>query len=284
MSAMREMAASLTGIGDPEELRGAAVSSNFFQLVGVNPAHGRSFTTEDEQPGKDKIVVLSHRLWGRRFGGDPGILNRTILLNGEQYSVVGVMPPGFQFPGKAELWTPLAPNDRMRAARGALWLPVVGRLKAGVTLAQAQADMNLISSQLEQQYPDTNAGLGVNVVLLREQIVGNIRTALLMLLCAVAFVLLIACANIANLLLARGAARQREVAVRATLGATRLRNVRQLLTESVLLSAVGGALGLLLAWLGVESLLKLSPANIPRLDNIRLDARALCFTSEEHTS
>ena len=277
MSGIRDHTVNLTGVGEPEELRATAVSPNFFQLMGVNPSQGRGFTSEEEQPGKDKIVVLGHGLWQRRFGADPEILNRTILLNGEQLTVVGIMPPGFQFPNKADLWIPLAPNERLRAARGAFWLPVVGRLKAGVTRVQAQADMNVIASQLEQQY-SVNAGYGINVVPLQEQIVGNFRTALLVLLWAVAFVLLIACANLANLLLARGASRQREVAVRVALGATRLRIVRQLLTESVLLSVVGGAVGLLSAWWGVRSLLKLGPSDIPRLDNIHLDARVLFFT------
>jgi len=277
MSGIRDYTVNLTGSGEPEEIRATAVSPNFFQLMGVHPSQGRGFTSEEEQPGKDKIVVLGHGLWQRRFGADPGILNRTLLLNGEQHTVVGIMPPGFQFPNKTDLWAPLAPDERMRASRGSFWLPVVGRLKAGVTRAQAQADMNLIAGQLEREYP-VNAGYGVNVVPLQEQIVGNFRTALLVLLWAVAFVLLIACANLANLLLARGAARQREVAVRAALGATRLRTVRQLLTESVLLSVVGGALGLLLAWWGVRFLLKLGPSDIPRVDNIHLDAWVLFFT------
>ncbi len=278
MSGVRNLTVNLTGVGEPEELRGASVAANFFQLIGVNPAQGRGFTAEEEQLGKDKVVILSNGLWRRRFGGDAGILNKTISLNGEQYTVIGFMPPGFQFPSKAELWTPLAPNERLRAARGAFWLPVVGRLKPGVTRAQAQADMDVIGKQLEQDYPNINAGYGVNVVPLHEQLVGNIRRTLWVLLGAVGFVLLIACANVANLLLARAAARQREVAVRSALGAGRWRIIRQLLTESVLLSVVGGALGVLLAWWGLEMLLKLSPANLPRLDNIHLDARVLGFT------
>jgi putative ABC transport system permease protein len=205
-------------------------------------------------------------------------LNQTIYLNGEANTVVGIMPPGFEFPTKTEIWGPLAPNDRLRAARGAFWLPVVGRLKPGVSRQQAQADMDVIAGQLEKQYPNINAGYGVNVVPLHEQTVGNIRRALLVLLGAVAFVLLIACANVANLLLARAAGRQREIAVRAALGAGRWRIIRQMLTESVLLSAVGGALGFLLAVWGVDTLIRFSPANIPRLGDIHLDWRVLGFT------
>jgi putative ABC transport system permease protein len=278
MAGVRDRNVNLTGVGEPEEIRAATVSANFFQLMGVNPVRGRGFTAEEEQPGKDKIVVLSHSLWQRRFGGDPGILNKNISLNGESHVVAGVAPPGFQFPEKTEIWAPLAPNEQMRAARSVFWLPVVGRLKPGVTRAHAQADMDLIGKQLENQYPDMNAGYGINVVPLTEQTVGSIRRSLLVLFGAVLFVLLIACANVANLLLARAATRQREVAVRAALGAGRWRIVRQLLTESLLLAGVGGALGVFLAWWGLQLLLDLSPANIPRLENILLDGRALGFT------
>ncbi|MGH9754544.1 MAG: ABC transporter permease, partial [Blastocatellia bacterium] len=278
MAGVGESNVNLTGDGEPEQIRAARVSAGFFQLMGVNPARGRGFTAEEEQPGKDRVVILSHGLWQRRFGGDPGILSRTISLNGESNIVVGVMPPGFQFPTKVEMWRPLAPNEQLRAGRGIFWLPVVGRLKPGVTRAQAQADMDVIGKQLEQQYPNDNAGYGVNVVPLMEQTVGSIRRSLLVLFGAVAFVLLIACANVANLLLARAVTRQREVALRAALGAGRWRIVRQLLTESMLLAVAGGALGVLMAWWGLGLLLDLSPANIPRLENIRLDWRALGFT------
>jgi putative ABC transport system permease protein len=268
---------NLTGAGEPEEIPAAFVSINFFQLIGVSPVLGRGFTAEEEQPGRDRIVILSHGLWQRRFGGDPGILNQTISLSGEPNVVVGIMPPGFQFPDKTEMWRPLAPDERMRAARGAFWLPVVGRLKPGVTRAAAQADLDVIANQIEQQYPDM-AGYGVNVVPVLEQTVGSIRRSLMILFGAVLFVLLIACANVANLLLARAAVRQREVAVRAALGAGRSRLVRQLLTEHMLLAVLGGVLGVWLAWWGLQLLLGLSPANIPRLENIRLDGRVLSFT------
>jgi putative ABC transport system permease protein len=270
---------NLTGTGEPEEIRGATVSINFFQLMGVNPVHGRAFTAEEEQPGRDRVVVLSHSLWQRRFGGDPGILNKTISLSDEPYTVVGIMPPGFQFPEKTEIWGPLAPDERMRSdqARFGFFLPVVGRLKPGVTRAQAQADLEVVANQIEKQFPDM-AGYGVNVVPVLENTVGPIRRALIILFVAVIFVLLIACANVTNLLLARAAVRQREVAVRAALGAGRWRIVRQLLTESVLLAVLGGALGVLLARWGLRLLVDLNPANIPRLENIRLDGGVLWFT------
>jgi putative ABC transport system permease protein len=268
---------NLTGVGEPEEIRAANVSTNFFQLIGVSPVRGRRFTAEEEKPGNDKVVILSHALWQRRFGGDPGILNRTISLSGQSHVIVGIMPPEFQFPENTEIWRPLAPDGQWRVARSAFWLPVVGRLKPGVTRAQAQADLDVIANQIERQFPEM-AGYGVNVVPVVEQIVGSIRRPLLILSGAVLFVLLIACANVTNLLLARAAARQREVAVRAALGTGRWRIVCQLLTESMLLAVVGGALGVLLAWWGLRLLVNLSPSNIPRLENISLDGRVLWFT------
>jgi predicted permease len=247
---------NLTGTGEPERIRGARVSANLFPTLGVEPARGRGFLDEEDQPGRNRVVVMSHGLWQRRFGGDPNILGQTITLNGNSYTVVGVMPAGFVFRQDFELWTPIAFTNEDKAAEnhGSEFLEVVARMKPGVTLDQARAEMDSIANQLRPQfYQDSSWGIVVNS--LREQIVGNIKPALMVLLKAVACVLLIACANVANLLLARASARQKEVAIRTALGASRARLVRQMLTESVLLSAVGGALGLLLAYLGVKFLM-----------------------------
>jgi putative ABC transport system permease protein len=276
---------NLTDVDDPEEIPTQSVTTNFFTLLGVNPALGRAFEPDDELPDRDAIVILSHGLWQRRFGGDPTIVGKTIKLNGSVFTVIGVMPPDFQFfvkngsltGNQPELWSPaiFRPSDRRRSGR---FLSAVARLKPGVTREQAQAEMNSISGSLEQQYPDFNKGWGVNLVPLREQFFGEIRTALWVLVGAVGFVLLIACANVANLLLARAASRQKEMALRTALGAARFRIVRQLLTESVLLAVVGGILGLLLAMWGVDLLLALTPKEMPSLKGVGINYQVLGFT------
>ncbi len=269
---------SLTGADEPEQVREARVAANFFPLLGVRPMLGRTFSPDEDQEGRDRVAVLSHGLWVRRFGADSNVLGKNLIRDSRNYTVVGVMPPEFRFPDKTtELWIPLVVPPQARGARFGFWLWIVGKLKPGVTVEQAQTEMSGIGSRLEQQYPE-GAGYGVYVVPLHRQLVGNIRPALLILLGAVVFVLLMACANVASLLLARASAREREIAIRAAIGAGQGRLIRQLLTESVLLSAVAGAIGVLVAVWGVSVLVSLSPQDFPRLDEIRIDAPVLAFT------
>jgi len=267
---------SLSTSNDPLPLIGAAVSSDFFTVLRTNPMLGRTFTPDEEQPGRDQVIVISHKLWQRAFGANPNIIGQTLTLNSRGFTVIGIMPAGFQRPREAELWVPLAWDDKERQVRSIHDYLVIARLKQNVSVAQAQAEMTTISSRLEQQYPEENKGWGAVVIPLREDLVGDIRPALLVLFCAVGFVLLIACANVANLMLARGANRQKEMAVRIALGAGRARLIRQLLTESVLLAVTGGLLGLLLALGGSKMLVRLG--SLPDLGNIGIDTWALGFT------
>ena len=272
---------TLAGFGDPAQIRGAVVTPGFFETLGVPARYGRIFAAQDGIAGSHRVVVLSHGLWVRRFGGDAGIIGRSVPLSGVSHEVVGIMPDGFAHPADAELWTPLAPSERyaeLMQSRGTFWLTVMGRLRAGLSRAAAQAEMDGIAARLEREYP-ANAGLGVRLVSLHEEIVGDVRRPLLILLGAVGFVLLIACANVANLLLTRAAARQRELAIRAALGAGRARIARQLLTESLVLALAGGAAGLLLASWAVDLLHALAPSNLPRLSLVGLDARVLAYTA-----
>ena len=278
MAAYEYAGFSLSTGGDPVPLIGAAVASEFFSVLRSQPARGRAFTADEEQPGREQAVILSHGLWQRAFGADPGLVGRTVTLNSRPFTVVGIMPAGFQFPQEVELWVPLAWDGKQRQVRSIHDSLVVARLKQGATLEQARAEMNTISSRLEQQYPEENKGWGAWVIPLHEDLVGDVRPALLVLFGAVGCVLLIACANVANLMLARGANRRKEIALRIALGATRGRIMRQLLTESVLLAVTGGVLGLLLAGWGSQALISLSSGSLPSTTEISLDKWALGFT------
>jgi putative ABC transport system permease protein len=270
---------NLTGGEDPERLIGARVTADFLQVLRVRPALGRGFLAEEDQPGGPKVAVITHALWQRRFGGDPGVLNQTVELNNEAHAVVGVLPAEFRMPSLSpSVLMPLARNPA-EAGRRADFLTVLGRLKPGVTIEAAETEMKTIMSRLEQQYPESNSGWTVYLVPLHEEIVGKLRPALLVLLGAVGCVLLIACANVANLMLARAASRQKEIAIRAALGAGRGRLLRQMLLEGLPLSLLGGALGLLLAVWGTDLLIGLSPPGIPRLQETSVDAGVLGFTA-----
>ena len=262
---------------EAERMRAASVSPEFFPLFKTNPISGRVLQAEDMQEGHETAVVISHALWQRRFGGAADVVNRKIILNGKPATIVGIMPAGFSYPNDCEVWTPF-PLEPAKEPRDNRYLSVVTRLKPGVSLAQAQTEMDTINQRLAQNYAETNGGWGVRLTELRESLVGELRTSLLILLGAVAFVLLIACANVANLLLARAAYRQKEIAVRTALGASRLRIVRQLLTESVLLSLVSGVTGLGLSLWFIKLLIAITPASTPRLSEIGIDWRVFAFT------
>jgi putative ABC transport system permease protein len=273
---------NLTGGELPERVQGFRVSANFFATLGVVPLHGRTFRPDEDQPSAPRVVIISEGLWQRRFGRDLTILGRPVQLDAESHVVIGIMPAAFQFPREVELWTPLGVLGGMSSWKNRGNHPgiyAIARLKPGVTAEQARADMDTITSRLAQQYPDTNARSGASVMTLRERMVQQPRPALLMLLGAVGFVLLIACANLANLLMARSAARAKEIAIRSALGAGRGRIIRQLLCESLMLSSLGAMAGLLLAFWGVGLLRQMIPAELQESIDITVDAIVLQFTA-----
>jgi putative ABC transport system permease protein len=283
ISGFSTWSANLQYAGEPERIFGVRTSANVFQMLGVNAEVGRTLLGEDDNSGSRRVVVLSHRLWSRRFGMSADIVGQQLTLNDENYTVVGILDPAFIFPGMmdADIVVPLLPDaDPLRKERGSVsFLNVIGRLKDGVAVHQAETDLNAIAARLQQLYPVANASKkGTKLVPLREELVGNFRLAFLVLSAAVGLVLLIACANLANLVLARASTRYREMTIRLAIGATRGRLIRQLLTENILLGLLGGSLGLMLAQPAMDSIIALSPASLPRAGEIDIDGRVLLFT------
>lgn len=285
LSAIKITTTNLALSDHAERIDLAQTNADFFDIFGITPQYGRLFIAQDEQPGHEPVVVVSNGLWQRRFGSDPSLVGRSITLDGRNYNVIGIAPPGFQYPDKTELWLPplrlvpeLYPDQDVTQTRRMGYLSVVALLKPGVSLQQAAGEMETITARLRQQYPDSNNKRFNRVVSLHEHLVGDTNKLLWLLLGAVTFVLLIGCANVANLLLANGASRQKEIAIRTALGASRRRVIRQLFTESALLAFTGGVVGLMIAFWGLAAITKLLPADFPRLNEIHIDLRVLGFT------
>jgi putative ABC transport system permease protein len=281
LAAFRQLRYAFAGVAAPLNVPSVRATPNLFALLGVNPVLGRTFLEEEGRPGTDRVAVLSRAFWQRQFGGSPSVIGRTIQLDAQPYTVVGVMPGDFDFPpsGRIDVWTPLSfdPNDAHGRSRKARSLSLVGRLADGVAVEQAQREMSLIASRLATTYPDSNTGWGARVIAAQQQLVTTVRPALLLITAAVGFLLLVVCANVANLILARLSSRRTELAVRAALGASRWQLVRQVLVESMVLAAAGGLLGLFVAWGGVRFVHSLPEDSLPRLQDVRLDAGVLLF-------
>ena len=278
----RWWSANLTGVEPPERIQGFLVTANFLDALGIKPIMGRNFSEEENQPGKDAVAIITHSLWQRRFGGDPNIINKTITLNSVTRTVIGVMPERFNFPKGSEVYAPLPISPQLASSRDSHGYYVVGRLKPGVSLQSAQADTDTITARLEKQYPETNTGWGATVYPIVKDTVRMYDTALWIMMGAVGFVLLIACANVANLMLARASGRQKEIALRAALGASRWRIIRQLLTESLIVALIGGALGVLVAFWGIDLLRVSNPGEAatfaPGWYQLGINAPVLLFT------
>jgi putative ABC transport system permease protein len=279
MAATRGDLRAITADGQPQQVEVTLMTANLLPLLGVEPVLGRGFTAEEDRPGGPKVVLLSHRLWSQRYGADRGMVGRDILLDGVKYRAIGVMPPGFVFPSRSEVWLPMAFRPDDWVARGSHYLHVFARLRPGVTLDAAQREMSAIAKQLEREHPETNDRVGATVVGIREQFLGKLDLAMRVLAGGVGIVLLICCANVAGLLLARAAGRKREIAVRAALGAGRWALIRQSLAESVLIAAAGGALGVLFAAYGIRPLNSLVPQSLAEWAQPTMDARLLLFAS-----
>ena len=273
----------ITGRGEPTLVFSPAVSANFFSVLGVNPIIGRTFLPHEDKPGSQRVAVLTYAMWQRSFGGDPAILNQSLTINGQGYTVIGVLPANFDFAlRRADLWLPYQPNEAQLTRRFLHGTNLIGRLKPGVSVEQAQSELDVIAKRIEQEHNQSHAGTTLRLVPLQEQVVGDVKPILFLLLAAVGFVLLIACANVASLFLTRSLSRQKEVAIRAALGASGWRVIRQMLTESVLLSLAGGAVGLLIAYWGIDALAAVLPENqlnaLPFLKSLQIDTRILGFS------
>jgi putative ABC transport system permease protein len=276
MSAIWSDEFTLTGKGEPEVVSGASVSANFFKLFDENPERGRGFVEGEDQPGRNHVAVLSYDFWKNRFGSNPNVIGSALTLDGESYTIVGIAPRGFAYPSWVQFWSPIV-IDTQHHPRGNHYLRAVGRLKPGVTLSAAQAQMSTIARRIASTYPDSNQGVGIQLVLLKERLVQFIRPALLVLFGSVGFVLLIACANVANLSLAKATKRQKEIALRTALGAGRFRLIRQFLTESLVLSFLAAGVGILVATWSLDLLRALKPDSIPDVNSIHLDLHVLSF-------